>query len=290
MKTGQASGKVNCVPKDQKPKKHRKLKVGLTLAVVAAVVLAALWQNYWCRHKILRAVTKIESATYFLLPDGEPSASSQTIFLHRGTTDASKPNSAAGLNSVPDGTAIEIDVCFTNDLVPFLSHGDDFDGATPQGFDFEDLESSDINMRSDGEPFLSFEEFLAGHAYRFPQIVLDVKSSHANANEKATKLAALIEKDLNRYLVTSLSGVVLTQLQDHLPSLRVGCETYGPLASWLAGFDGYHSSLDSSSAAKNTAAVGLGLRRLYFGKRISESEFDAEGFIADELEPRTDDD
>lgn len=253
---------------DSKPR-FRKTRVALVVLGALVVVFLLAWQNYWARHKILRVVTGVEDVSLWML--GEPAAPGETTFyLHRAQSQPELP-----------GAPVEIDVCFTSDFVPFLSHGDDHFGATPQSLEFQQLSAADVESttRADGSKFVKLADYLPGPS----RIILDIKTDHADAAAKAEALAGLMT-DPDKFIITSLSGRFLFELRDRVPGLRVGCESFGPLASWLAGFDGYHARLSEVADANDEAARALGLRRLYFVAGTSEemqraNELSPEGLI-----------
>ncbi len=247
---------------------RRRLRLLLAATTVLIVVLAGSWQSYWVRHKILRLVTGVEAALYFIVPaPRSETAGSETVYLHRGQLQDGPANSAAALQQANGRVrGVELDVCFTADMVPYLSHGDDFAGARPQSLDFQALGSREAGsmLRSDGEPFLSLHDFVREHAGNFPCVLLDVKTDHSDAAAKAAALVECLAEDVGRYRVTCLSGRLLWEVKALRPDLPCGCETMGPIAAWLGGFDAFHARLSEVEDSTDAAARGLGLQRLYF--------------------------
>jgi len=248
--------------------------------VVLAVLAGALWQDTTMRHRMLRVLGYIEPLVYPVL-SGSPPQVTPNYYLHRAHAGGAS-NSAPAIEAARGiADRIEIDVCFTSDLVLFLSHGDDFAGATPDGLDFETLTAADVSgvPRSDGTPFLRFEQFLAQYAGQFADVIVDVKTDHTRASAKAEQMAALTASHDN-LIFTSLSGVFLLRFKRLLPEARMGCELYGPVAAYLAGLDGYHADLNRVTRRRDGVAWRLGLRRLYYtADTPGAQEYYPEGLI-----------
>lgn len=251
---------------DPKPRRRRKLRIALLGGVVLILLLVIGWQNYWVRHKMLRGVTQVESVAYGFLSDPDGDSTETRLYLHRAQFGEAPPNSAIGLDALPTGIRVEIDVCFTSDHVPYLSHGDDHEGAAPQSLDFQQLTSKQVKRmkRKDGNDFLPLAEFTKRYLPRFDGVIIDVKTDHSDAQAKAEALAPLLDGHAGVCTITSLSGRFLWELRREVPDAKVGCESFGPLANWLADFDGYHAEIGRVDDARNEAADALGLRRLYY--------------------------
>ncbi len=260
---------------NSKPKlrNSRRFRRAVIAGLIACVLFAGLWQNYLFRHKALRGISKIESVLYPLLPESEIRGAG-VEFSHRCNT---ADRIAAG------GTNLEIDICFSSDLVPFCSHGDDIVGTTIDKLDLQAMPAAEALKagRKDRKKLLKLEhlaEFLPATTKR---ILFDIKSNHDHAEEKANVLAGLIESlSQQEVTVTCLSGPVIWHLMDEV-DISGGVEAIGPFASWLSGTDRFHGDFLEISDSEDRIAGGLGLKRLYYTKFQEDNALQPEWIIVD---------
>lgn len=242
------------------------------LAAGAVLVLAVLgWQSYLVRHYVLRTLTLLERAVVVPAGPGVTAAPAPpAVFLHAARTrPGTAPNSRAAVAEAAAGfRRVEVDVGFSRDLVPYLSHGDDLAARAgrPLGF-IEELDARQLDALPllDGSRLVRLEDFLAHEAHGFDEIALDVKARHGGARQKAAVLARLLAPfGVGRVLVVTTSSPLLFWLKGALPQLRGGSETFGVMSNWLAGFDVFSAPYTDVAPFWNGAAQRLGLRRFYW--------------------------
>lgn len=248
------------------------MKKLLLLTIILALLLFG-WQDSKSRHAALFALSKLE---HFVTSFGSNSnkgnsTSSNTIFsIHRGRSSAQAlDNSEASLRQTARGfRRIEVDLEFSADLIPYLSHGDDLSRQlgrpTAALHTFTSQELDQLTLL-DGSRLLRFENFLANLSQQFDHIYLDVKTSSTNVQKKARVIAALLPQNAKKHFaVLGLSCPFITELKRERPDIDVGCESYLPLASWLAGFDIFSVNYQTLNSQRNEMAVLLNLKRLYW--------------------------
>jgi len=159
-------------------------------------------------------------------------------------------------------------VTFTRDLVPYLSHDEDFarlSGAPGDRLSQHWAAEVDATRGPEGEPSLRLAALMA--VAECEVLVLDVKTDHHRAQAKARALLEALGSRRAGVWVLSMSGPFLQALGAEAPELRLGCEGYLPLGNYLAGF--HVSSLDRAqvTSARDEAARSRGLLRLYWTAR-----------------------
>lgn len=264
----------------------------LRLAAAAGVAAVALgmagWSNYWVRHKLLRLVSVAERVLTAAARSPAPGSAAGEdggvpVYIHGARTRPGVAyNSKAAVEAAAGGfRLVEVDLAFSRDLVPYLSHGGDLarrSGRALRGLDAYDSAELDGLLLADGSGLLRFEDFQRRYRERFDGIILDVKTSHARAHEKAQILGALIGPEgERRYRVISLSGVFLRWFQNERPGIPVACESYLAISNRLAGFPGVSWTAADITAGRDRLARGLKLHRLYW---TAYTEKDARWILA----------
>lgn len=247
-------------------------RLGLT-ALVAVLVPACAWHNYLLRHKMLRLVSVAERS----LSDngaasglGDQADRSIPLYVHAAKTSARAiPCSVAAVEACASSfRRVEVDVAFSSDLVPYLSHGDNLSRISNSKQAFTERLSSkalDKLALSDGSRLMRLAAFCKLHARRFEHVILDVKTSHSQARQKAETVSRILgDEDGERYAVVSLSGPFLTWLRRKRPQMPVGCESYLAVSNWLAGFQVASWTFTEVTEDIDERARKLGLKRLYW--------------------------
>lgn len=147
------------------------VSLGILLGIV--VLVAAVPSDY--RHPALRLLTEIERAVSSMSsdsPPGELAAATPEVFVHRGRFEPDQlANSAAAIEAGAGRFAnIEIDVAFSRDLIPYVSHGDDLAELTGQALgivDDYDSESLDRLELRDGSRLMRLETFVGQFGGRY---------------------------------------------------------------------------------------------------------------------------
>ncbi|XXF77641.1 hypothetical protein P2318_32000 [Myxococcaceae bacterium GXIMD 01537] len=244
------------------------------LAALGVLALVLGWQNYRLRHYLLRVVTFAETALAKgpgpLGTGAVPEAGTPPTYIHaaRGKPGVGPNSAAAVAHTVEHFRRVEVDVGFSRDLVPYLSHGDDLAerSGKPLGL-IEDLDSRELDalVLLDGSRLVRLEDFLAREAPRFDALTLDLKALHWKAEEKAavlTRLLAGVPRE--KVLLLSLCGTLLFWLKASDPNLKVGSESFGVVANGLAGFDIYSTHYTAVHPFWDGVARRLGLLRFYW--------------------------
>lgn len=261
---------MNNKPKSRKARWFRRAFIA---GLIASVLFAGLWQNYLFRHKALRGMSKIESVLYPLLPESTIKGAG-IEFSHRSNTI---DRMASG------GPNLEIDICFSSDLVPFCSHGDDIVGTQIDKLDLQTMSAAEAMKagRIDGKQLLKLEHLADYLPATTKRILFDIKSNHDRAEEKADVLATLIESFPQDITVTCLSGPVIWHLMDEV-DIGCGVEAIGPFASWFSGTGRFHGNFLEISDPEDRIAGGLGLKCLYYTRFQEYSPLQPEWIIVDD--------
>ncbi|MBN1656735.1 MAG: hypothetical protein JXA30_23380 [Deltaproteobacteria bacterium] len=202
-------------------------------------------------------------------PEG-PYDDAKVYYIHRAQTSSLElRNSKIALDSsVALFHAVEIDISFSQDLIPYVSHGDDLDDLTGHAIeDINKLTSKKIDALEtrDGGRLLSFERFCHDYLPRFRALLLDVKTNHDELNKKASIFSTLIPRNMSHKItVLSLSGSFLTTLKHIRPDLSLACESFSPTANWLAGFTAVSQNIYVINTHRDIIARWLGLSRIYW--------------------------
>jgi glycerophosphoryl diester phosphodiesterase len=261
----------------------RPLRTGRVLALAAAAVALALavgWQNFRVRHELCLVLTQAErlamGRSWHPPPGGVPAVPAVASLagiphlLHAG-----KPGPGHLANSGPAlveaarvARAVEVDIAITRDLVPYLSHDDDFGqltGTTPARLSARTSVEVEAARLSDGSSPVRLVDFLRRWGAGFDLVVLDVKTFQANAAAKARAIVAALPAEVRpRLRIISLCGPVLSFVRVLAPGIPLGSETYGPLANRAAGFSILPARVSEISDAQDAVARRLGLYRLYW--------------------------
>jgi hypothetical protein len=264
---------IEAGPKPLRRRLFLKATMAAALLTISAVVLS--WLHYGARHKLLRALTVAES--FF---EGEMSESGGSgpvpepgaipFYIHAGRAGREfAPCSEASMAACArEYRRVEVDVSFSSDLVPYLSHGDNLSAVTGEPMEHigrYSAEQLDRLVLTDGSRLLRFEKFASGCARDFEHTILDIKTSHQMAQEKAAVLSGLLGSRVSgRYMVISTSGPFLSWFRRLQPGIPVGCESYLALSSWLAGFQLASRSVERVGESGDIRARRFGLKRVYW--------------------------
>lgn len=239
------------------------------LAVALGLALALGWQHPLTRHRLLLTLTSLERR--WSVGEGAPRGGSVPAhWVHAAWASGDQPP-----NSAPSARAacrtyrgVELDVAFSTDLVPYLSHDHDFPRLSGKADDRLSRHSSaeiDSIRGPEGEPALRLASLVP--EAKSEVLVLDVKTDHRRAGEKAEALLAALGQRRRGVWVISMSGPFLQALGARAPELRLGCEGYLPWGNSLAGFHVSSLGRQQLTSARDESARARGLLRLYWTAR-----------------------
>ena len=232
----------------------------LIAALALAAGLAAAWSHTFSRHHLLRLVTEAERlATSW--SSREPSQQTRTdhtfVYAHRAATTMHESGNSTGAIAAAavEYRAVEVDLFFSADGVPFIGHGE-----------LAHLTSRQLaTVRlPDGSAPLPFAAFVRQHMHAFERLLLDVKTDHTDAADRAARLAALLPRTNAEVTVLSRSGIFLLHFDRLRPDIGTACESYLAAASALAGFTSVSWARDDVNRLRDAAARKLGLERIYW--------------------------
>jgi glycerophosphoryl diester phosphodiesterase len=259
----------SCEP-EPRPKGAWLRRVGV-LALAVALALGLGWLHPLTRHRLLLTLTALERR--WSADAGVPAAPAETRAAHwvhaAWATDDLRPNSGPSARAAcRTFRGVEVDVAFSTDLVPYVSHDHDFARLSGKPQDRLSLHSAaeiDAIRGPEGEPALRLAALVSEAACEV--LILDVKTDHRRADAKAAALLEALGSRRQGVWALSMSGPFLQALGGRAPELRLGCEGYLPLGNSLAGF--HVSSLDRAqvTSSRDAAARARGLLRLYWTAR-----------------------
>lgn len=246
----------------------------LAAVAVAAAALAAAWQAPRVRHEAFFAWTRWERGhdPSPRTPEPGPARDVAAVphYLH-----AAKPapghlaNTERTLRAAAEvACAVEIDVGFSSDLVPFVSHDDDFGhhrGGPPDRLSAHTAAEVEAVRFTDGSGSMRLADFVRELLPRFDRVVIDVKGSQVRAEEKARALLVALGAAPDAAIqVIGRPGPVLLRMKRLRPGLPIGCESYSPAANHLAGFDLFSARATEVTRDADRKAREAGLYRLYW--------------------------
>tara|TARA_R110002072_G_scaffold10621_9_gene49478 strand:- start:2039 stop:2638 length:600 start_codon:yes stop_codon:yes gene_type:complete len=161
-----------------------------------------------------------------------------------------------------------VDVAFSKDLVPYVSHDTDFarlSGAATDRLSLHNAAEVDATRGPEGEPALRLAAL--AKVAECEVLVLDVKTDHRRVGAKARALLDALGARRAGVWAISMSGPFLQALGAEAPELRLGCEGYLPLGNSLAGFHVSSLGLAQVTSARDDLARSRGLLRLYWTAR-----------------------
>ena len=255
-------------PRAAPPSPSRPARLARRLAWLlglGALALGLGWQHPLTRHRLLLVWTSVErrlSST-----PGAPAASGDAPvghWAHAGwaSLDTVANSGASARAACARFRGVEVDVTFSSDLVPYLSHDFPWVGDGAEGR-LSLTSAAEIEARAD--PALRLAALIPDAACEV--LVLDVKTDHRRVGRKAAALVAALGERRSGVWVLSLSGPFLTALHALAPELRLGCEGYLPIGNSLAGFDVSSLALDQLTPTRDAWARRYGLSRLYWSAR-----------------------
>jgi len=272
---------------------------GLALAVALALGLG--WLHPLTKHRLLLALTALERRWSSGGPTPTQPRQDSAHWVHAAWTGGQPPNSGPSARAAcASFRGVEVDVTFSKDLVPYVSHDHDFSRLSGKPDDRLSLRNAaeiDAIRGPEGEAALRLAALVRVAECEF--LVLDVKTDHRRAGPKAKALLAALGSRRAGVWALSMSGPFLQALGAEAPELRLGCEGYLPLGNSLAGFHVSSLARDQLTSARDEAARSRGLLRLYWTARNSDQLaelrawspdallFDAPQIPSDELPPGT---
>jgi glycerophosphoryl diester phosphodiesterase len=247
---------------------------GLTTLLLVGLGAAVAWRVPRIRHEVCFELAKWERAVDGSPrgPSGGPPARVEATphLLHAGKPGPGYlPNSERSLREAArTARAVEIDVGFTRDLVPYLSHENDFGALLGTGPDRLSAHTSaevDAMAFTDGSRPMPLAAFAAALLGRFDLVAIDLKTTQADAEAKARTLAAILAPfPAERLQVIGRPGPILIWLERLRPALATGCESYLPLANRAAGLDLFSARATEVTRDADRRAREGGLVRLYW--------------------------
>lgn len=244
-------------------------RLGVALLVVllgGGLALALAWQVPLGRHRVLQVLTLLERrwSTGEAAPPGAVATTQH--WIHAGWVGEGAPNSGPSVRAAcASFRGVEVDVAFSQDLVPYLSHDGDYariSGVAGDHLTRHSAAEIDAQEGPEGEPAMRLAALPEVAACEV--LVLDVKTDHRRAGEKAEALLAALGQRRRGVWVISMSGPFLQALGARAPELRLGCEGYLPWGNSLAGFHVSSLGRQQVTSARDEAARARGLLRLYW--------------------------
>ncbi len=174
----------------------------LILTLTGFVIFALIWQNYHLKHYTIRLLTEMESLTTVAgIPKkrtGDTANSLTRCYIHRArvSQDVSDNSSYAVERAAKRFRSIEIDIAYSSDLIPYISHGDDLShraGRTMNHVNKYTTDELNSIIMADGSSLMSLSYFGRFWADAFDGVIIDVKTDHSYAEEKAHNLLRCIE-------------------------------------------------------------------------------------------------
>lgn len=257
------------------PRRSPRRRAAAALLVAAlGLALALAWRSPGARHDLLFEVAKVERALdrspRSPEPGPKPDVAATPHLLHAGKPGPGfLANSGRSLREAAErARAVEIDVGFTRDLVPYLSHDDDLGvllGTGPDRLSAHWAAEVDALTFTDGTRPMRLEAFARELLPRFDRVAIDLKTSGAAAESKARAfLAALGEPPPGQVQLIGRPGPLLTWVRRLRPALPAGCESYGPLVNRAAGLDVFSARASELTRDADRRAREGGLHRLYW--------------------------
>ena len=270
-------------------------------ALAGALVLGLAWQHALTRHRLLLALTSLERRWTSAGPSPTQPRQASAHWAHAAWTGAQPPNSGPSARAAcASFRGVEVDVAFSKDLVPYVSHDNDFarlSGAAKDRLSLHSAAEVDAIRGPEGEPALRLAALVK--LAECEVLVLDVKTDHRRVGAKARALLEALGPRRAGAWVVSMSGPFLQALGAEAPELRLGCEGYLPLGNSLAGFHVSSLERDQITSTRDDSARSRGLLRLYWtAKDLTQLEelrawspdallFDAPRIPPEELPPGT---
>lgn len=245
----------------------------LAAAVLLLLGTVAAWRSPRVRHEVWYELSKRQRALDGspTSPPGPPGPIAATPhLLHAGKpAPGFLANSERSLRAAAArARGVEVDVGFSRDLVPYLSHEDDLGllrGGAPDRLSKHDAADLDAMTFTDGSRPMRLEAFARELLPRFERVVFDLKTRQDRAEAKARALlAALGTPPPDHVQFIGNPGPVLLWLKALAPTIPGGCETYGPDASRLAGLDVFSARASEVTLEADRKAREAGLHRLYW--------------------------
>lgn len=244
-------------------------RLGVALLVVllgGGLALALAWQVPLGRHRVLQVLTLLERrwSTGEAAPPGAVATTQH--WIHAGWVGEGAPNSGPSVRAAcASFRGVEVDVAFSQDLVPYLSHDGDYariSGVAGDHLTRHSAAEIDAQEGPEGEPAMRLAALPEVAACEV--LVLDVKTDHSRAEAKAAALLEALGERRRGVWVLSMSGPFLQALGAAAPELLLGCEGYLPLGNALAGFHLSSLARGDVTSARDTSARERGLRRIYW--------------------------
>jgi glycerophosphoryl diester phosphodiesterase len=246
-----------------------------TAAILLSLLAALAWRLPRVRHEVCFELAKRERALDGspLTPAPGPPGAVAAIphLLHAGKPGPGfLANSERSLRAAAErARAVEVDVGFTRDLVPYLSHENDFGlqrGSGPADrLSAHTAAEVDAVILTDGSRPMRLAAFVRDLLPRFDRVALDLKTTQIDAEAKARTLVAILaELPAERLQIIGRPGPILIWLERLRPALPTGCESYGPIANRAAGLDLFSARATEVTRDADRRAREGGLHRLYW--------------------------
>ena len=239
---------------------------------LGVVLLGAVgWATPRGRHALLLALTSVErrwSAGEGPPPGVGPERSGHWIHAAWVGSQSAPDAPRGALEAVASFRGVEADVMFSRDLVPYLSHSDvEFARLCAKpGARLSELESAEVDdLGGDEGPALRLSQLV--EAATCEVLVLDLKTDHARAAEKASALLRALGPRREGVWLVSRSGPLLSEVRALAPELPCGCEGYLASGNYLAGFSVLSLDRSDLTPSRDARARALGLTRLYWTAR-----------------------
>lgn len=220
-------------------------KILLYIIVLLGVTFAGLLIIYPERtiNRILVDISKVEFKlmsviSFSLSKNPESDGAILNLVSHRGVVrKGSVENSHQSIiDTMKSGfQAIEIDISFSSDFIPFVFHGPGLELVDQEG-QFSDLSSLEITRfkLENGEPIVTLKEFCHLYASKFDVVYLDIKSDNSHHEIKTQTIIEAIGKyDPDNIVLIGYPWRIMREVKNALPNVRIGIEQKGAIANYI---------------------------------------------------------